>query len=981
MSGSGKQPKFSEAHGKGTRACILWDIQGTDTVTAGADARIIIHKASGESVVPSVLHQKAVTSLALSPNGLLLASASIDHTVKLYSYPGAVFQTNVTRFNLPIRALAFSVTGGLLAAGGDDDGIKLISTVDNSIVRVMKGHDAPVASLAFDPKNEFLASVGTDGTVIFWSLDTGVKIHTLKHAAPDVDLEDSCVNQIAWHPSGDVLAVPGHQFDVVMYDRDTAEVHFRMRGGHNTSIGFLAWSPNGKYLATTGEDRKVMLWDAEKRLDLDRLKVPTHVCALAWKPTGNALALIDVEGRYGVWEEAVPGHLASPSAMEHTSSLVTKQELLHFSDDEADQKGISCESEDEIIGAEVDLMDDESDEEEALLKKEFKDAKVSKKVKDSGTLKVKREDKCVPFQGAVSGKLCDHKPKPQKQPSFQPGVTQRTDGTRRFLAYDLLGCIITSEGDGVNHVEVEFHDTTRGPRIAPLADYFGFTMAALSEKGSVLANPQRDKTPSTLIYRPFSSWASNSEWSMRFPSTEEVKAVAVGDRWVAAATSLDYLRIYSESGRQRYLFSLTGPVVSMAGQKQLLAVITHVTDPMDSGHQVMRYIVLDMRTNQQMLTGPLPITPGSELKWLGFSESGSLSTFDSKGVLRILSRSYGGCWVPIYSSPSEQNGTGEATWVVGLNDTQIFCIKCKAPEVQPHVHPKPVLSIVCPVMPLAHSDLGATELENELLWKSFLLEETRLRADEAASRGDEDDNDDEQLLRTEAEQDRCLLRLIAACCHGDKLSRALELASMLSLHKSLQGAVKLVSALRLPALAERINTLLEARRNADRAAVAPRQTRELMPPSSLLRTSLVGNGRQPQKLAQIILPKEVRSRTEPRLESSRAVAGVEFPASGSEITPNRKDKEGEIITQQNQQSASCDTNTPEARKSVKTREPTSKSINPFAKQKQLDGIGSGDGVSVLSAIKKLQAQGVKRQDIEGEEKISDKKPNKLPRAS
>lgn len=75
------------------------------------------------------------------------------------------------------------------------------------------------------------------------------------------------------------------------------------------------------------------------------------------------------------------------------------------------------------------------------------------------------------------------------------------------LAMDLL--FIWSNYCSIH--QVEFHDTSRGHRIAPLADYFGFTMAALGEKGSVLANPQRDKTPSTLIYRPFASWASNSE--------------------------------------------------------------------------------------------------------------------------------------------------------------------------------------------------------------------------------------------------------------------------------------------------------------------------------------------------------------------------------------------------------------------------------------------------------------------------------------
>lgn len=47
-----------------------------------------------------------------------------------------------------------------------------------------------------------------------------------------------------------------------------------------------------------------------------------------------------------------------------------------------------------------------------------------------------------------------------------------------------------------------------------MTDYFGFTMASLNENGSVFANPCKgEKNTSTLMYRPFSSWANNSEVS------------------------------------------------------------------------------------------------------------------------------------------------------------------------------------------------------------------------------------------------------------------------------------------------------------------------------------------------------------------------------------------------------------------------------------------------------------------------------------
>jgi chromosome transmission fidelity protein 4 len=45
-----------------------------------------------------------------------------------------------------------------------------------------------------------------------------------------------------------------------------------------------------------------------------------------------------------------------------------------------------------------------------------------------------------------------------------------------------------------------------------MTDYFGFTMAAMNDKGSIFANAQKgEKNPSTLLYRPFNSWTNNSE--------------------------------------------------------------------------------------------------------------------------------------------------------------------------------------------------------------------------------------------------------------------------------------------------------------------------------------------------------------------------------------------------------------------------------------------------------------------------------------
>ncbi|CAM6122605.1 unnamed protein product [Calypogeia fissa] len=1031
--------KLTEAHTGGARACIVWDVHGKALVTAGEDARLLVHSLGGSAEQPplaaKVLHQMAVTALCMAPNGHTLATASLDKSVKLYSYPGANFENNITRFTLPIRSLAFSITGGLLAAAGDDDEIKVISTADNSIAKKLKGHHAPVLSLAFDPKNEKLASVDSDGTVIFWNLESGAKIHCLRHAAPDVSVEEAGKNEIAWHPNGDVLAVPGHKFDVVMYDRETAEVMFRLKNCHNTAIGCLAWSPNGKYLATAGQDRKVMLWDTESKLDLDRLKVVSQVTSLSWKPTGNTLAMIDVDGKYGVWENAIPAHLPSPSDLQHIVAVLSRQELLHFSDDDdASDKDNSGSGDEDLkfAGEDEPLDDDDEDEEgeahfpkvEDAKKKLKKSGKESDKLlKEASQLKKVKKEKSKSGVGEVSTipryQPCAHKPRPDKQAAFQPGSTQPTSGMKRFLAYSLLGCITSIENDGVSHVEVEFHDTSRGHRMPAMTDFNGFTMAALSEKGSILSNPQKgDKTPSSLVYRPCSSWTSNSEWSMRFPLGEEVRAVAVGDQWAAAATSLNYLRIYSECGLQKYVLSLAGPVVTMTSHQELLAVVTHTSDPLEGGEQVMEFKVFDVSKRQHVVSGVLPLTPGAKLTWLGFSETGTLSSFDSKGVLRMYSKAYGGCWIPVYGISPGQESSGENLWVVGLDSTQIFCVKCKAPDVEPQVNPKPVLSMVNFAMPIAQSDLGAAALENDLLCRSVFLAETRSRADEAAARGEEDDYEEDQILKMEAELDRTLLRLMAAACQGDRLARALELATMLSLHKSLEGAVKIVTAMHLPSLAERLNTMLEGRRNLEKSAAAAQASRRISgvkqsfgptEPSALSKYSSLREALPPKVSPHIpptrgpVLnpipdpsrqPSQPIARESPRaMDRSGATLGnistiketeerrlQNGKSSHPQSVEKVKDIEVDTNTAPEEPAASsalddcqpvCTTPNPFAKPSTSSN-PFAKASNPFNSSnpstKKQSGPSGGGEVSLLESLKKMQKKGT---ETDGQKKGSD----------
>ncbi|CAL5073973.1 unnamed protein product [Urochloa decumbens] len=829
----GRQVKLREAHKSGSPALCsaAWGPSGQHVVTASAaDTAVLIHDAAallaggrGSGVAPLSmirLHKEGVTALAVAPGpGGSLASGSIDHSVKFYTFPEGEFQNNVARFTLPIRSLSFNKKGTLLAAAGDDDGIKLIATIDNTISKVLKGHKGSVTGLAFDPRNDYLASVDSFGTVIFWDLCIGGEARTLTRVAPTFRSDNSVRNVLCWSPDGHTLAVPGLRNNVVLYDRDTGEEVSTLKGDHEQPVCSLCWSPNGRYLASAGLDMQVLIWDLKSRQDIERQKFDEKICSLAWKPDGNSLLLIDVMGRFGIWESVIPSTMKSPT--EGIPDLNSTKVPL-FDDDDGDDDGKPCTScglEDDIDESLCDstpfshkrlkrksTFDGDSEDEDLIHQFES-----SKRMKDKH--KDKKEDAGkARGDSATSGRLVTAK----MQAAFQPGSTPPQPGIRNFLAYNMLGSITTVENEGHSHVEVDFHDTGRGPRVPSMTDYFGFTMAALNESGSVFANPCKgDKSMSTLMYRPFGSWASNSEWSMRFEG-EEVKAVALGAGWVAAVTSLNFLRIFTEGGLQMHILSVSGPVVTAAGHGDQLAIVSHASDCLPSGDQVLDVKVFNISERAQSLSGRLLLTPSSQLSWFGFSDNGQLSSYDSEGILRVFSSQFGGSWLPVFSSVKARKSEDESHWVVGLDANNIFCILCKYPQSYPQVMPKPVLTILELSFPIASSDLGANSLENEFMMRKLHLSQIQNKIDEMAALGLDTTAYDDEAFNMEAGLDRCILRLISSCCSGDKLIRATELAKLLTLEKSMKGALTLVTRLKLPMLQEKFSSILEERMLNDR---------------------------------------------------------------------------------------------------------------------------------------------------------------------
>lgn len=131
----------------------------------------------------------------------MLASASYDRTVRLWSVADGTELTVLTGHTDFVADCAFSPDGTLLASASDDGTVRLWRVGDRTQHVVLIGHTGWVERCAFSPDGTLLATTSNDGTVRIWLVAKGQCHCVLRLAGPVVG--------IAWHPGGTILCTVG----------------------------------------------------------------------------------------------------------------------------------------------------------------------------------------------------------------------------------------------------------------------------------------------------------------------------------------------------------------------------------------------------------------------------------------------------------------------------------------------------------------------------------------------------------------------------------------------------------------------------------------------------------------------------------------------------------------------------------------------------------------------------------------------------
>jgi WD40 repeat protein len=265
-----------------------------------ADGTVVLQDATtGRRLAVLRGHKAAVESVAFSPDGATLASGSLDNSVILWDVASRRPLRTLSGHSW-VNAVAFSSDGKLLASANIDHTVTIWDPATGLRLRVLRGHTAAVNDVAFSPDGRTLASASDDHTVILWDPRTGRRLRTLRgHTA--------AVNAVVFAPDGKTLATASDDRTVILWDASTGRELHVLRG-HTSFVDDVAFSPDGTTIASAGDDDAVILWDASTGRQLRKLSGhAAAVDSVAFSPSGSLLASSGEDDHVIVWYAKPPG--------------------------------------------------------------------------------------------------------------------------------------------------------------------------------------------------------------------------------------------------------------------------------------------------------------------------------------------------------------------------------------------------------------------------------------------------------------------------------------------------------------------------------------------------------------------------------------------------------------------------------------------------------------------------------------------------
>jgi WD40 repeat protein len=251
--------------------------------------------------------QVPYSSIAISPDGNLLAGGRSDGKVELWNLDGPSPRSRLIdshQHEGMVTSVAFSRDGQRIASAGGADRVVDISNATGAQGKKIPT-DSEVFTVVFDPRSDLLASGGSDGDIRFWNPD-GSPERKITHA------HVNGVMSLAFSPSEPVIVSGGADQMVRLWHTDSLTQFDHPLKRHTETVEGVAFSDDGSRIVSASADHTVQLWDADRREPIGD-PMTGHI-EIVWAVTfvGDRIVSGSNDQLIRVWDGIVGQPISSP---------------------------------------------------------------------------------------------------------------------------------------------------------------------------------------------------------------------------------------------------------------------------------------------------------------------------------------------------------------------------------------------------------------------------------------------------------------------------------------------------------------------------------------------------------------------------------------------------------------------------------------------------------------------------------------------
>jgi WD40 repeat protein/serine/threonine protein kinase len=261
-------------------AFSLWDLQ------------------SGKQIRKFEGHTAHVNSVAFSPNGRQVLSASSDCSLRLWDVATGREVQRFSNHRASINAACFSTDGQFALSGSSDKTMRLWDLVSKKEIHCFEGHTGAVEAVCFSPNGLFALSGTMDSrdsrSLRLWDLTNGREVTRFNEKM-------GLVSSVSVSPRND-LVVSTTINGVRVWDLASGNEVRRLQCGIGL-VGSAGFTPDGSFLLSGDEEGVLRLWDVTQGVELLKLKAhKEQISSVCFSASGRYALSGSEDDTIRLWE-------------------------------------------------------------------------------------------------------------------------------------------------------------------------------------------------------------------------------------------------------------------------------------------------------------------------------------------------------------------------------------------------------------------------------------------------------------------------------------------------------------------------------------------------------------------------------------------------------------------------------------------------------------------------------------------------------